>query len=169
MALAGRGAAKRRWNVFYLWSVAWNAEHYGQEAVMNSLIEQDNRKLKSLWENGNYLPAGSVDCGWLAKPDLSSGSSVESYVAGMTRAQLVLDCAAVMTMAAHWAPDAVVNTSHSSSHLFLKSTTTAWGGHYYSILKRLVILWLAQGHPVGEMELGLTSSLSVFTVMCSDY
>ena len=63
MALAGRGTAKRRWNVFYLWSVVENAEHYGQEAVTNSLIEQDDRKLKSLWEDGNYLPTGSVDCG----------------------------------------------------------------------------------------------------------
>lgn len=102
---------------------------------MNSLIEQEDRKLKSPWEDGNYLPTGSVDCGWLVKPDLSSGSSVESYVVGMTRAQLVLDSAAVMTVTAHCAPDAVVNTLHSSSHLFLKSTTIAWGGHDYFILK----------------------------------
>lgn len=122
---------------------------------MNSLTEQEDRKLKSLWEDGNYLPTGSVDCGWLVKPDLSSGSSVESYVVGMTRAQLVLDSAAVMTVTAHCAPDAVVNTLHSSSHLFLKSTTIAWGGHDYFILKSLVTLWLAQGHPVGEMKLGL--------------
>ena len=105
---------------------------------MNSLIEQDNRKLKSLWENGNDLPTGSVDCGWLAKPDLSSGSSVESYVAEMTWAQLVLDYATATTKIAHCAPDAVVNTSHLSSHLFLKSTTIAWGGRYYSILKHLM-------------------------------
>lgn len=30
---------------------------------MNSLINQDNRELKSLWENGNYLQTGFVDCG----------------------------------------------------------------------------------------------------------
>lgn len=30
---------------------------------MNSLTEQEDRKLKSLWEDGNYLPTGSVDCG----------------------------------------------------------------------------------------------------------
>lgn len=74
------------------------------------------------------------------KPDLSSGSSVESYVAGMTWAQLVLDYAAVMTVAAHCVPDAAVNTLHSSSHLLLKSTTIARGGHYYSILKHLATL-----------------------------
>lgn len=135
---------------------------------MNSLINQDNRELKSLWENGNYLQTGFVDCGWLAEPALSSGSSVESYVAEMTRAQLVLDYATVITMAAHCDPDAIVNTWHSSSRSFPKSTTVVWGGYYYSTLKHMVRLWLVQGHPDGEVELGLKSRLSIFNVMCSN-
>lgn len=169
MILAGRGWAKRRWNVFCLQSMVENVAHSGQEAVTNSLAGQHNRKLESFWENGNYLPTGSVDCGGLAEPALSSGSSVESYMANMTWAQLVLDCATIITLAACRAPDAMVSTLHASSHLLLKSTTIVGGGHYYSTLNHLVRLWFAQGHPAGEVELGLTSRLPIYKVMCSNY
>lgn len=41
------------------------------------LIVQDNRKLKSLWENASYLPNGSVNCERLLETALSLGNAVE--------------------------------------------------------------------------------------------